>query len=33
VSAAENVPAGWFEKGLAWMDSKLAEKEGKADEV
>jgi len=33
VSAAESVPVGWFEKGLAWMDAKLAEEEGKADEV
>ena len=33
VSAAENLPAGWLEKGLAWMDSKLAEEEKKGDEV
>ena len=33
VSAAESLPAGWLEKGLAWMDSKLAEEEKKGDEV
>ncbi len=33
VSAAESLPAGWFEKGLAWIDSKLAEEEKKGDEV
>jgi hypothetical protein len=33
VSVAESLPAGWFEKGLAYFDKKLAAEEGKADEV
>ncbi|MBJ7536942.1 hypothetical protein [Marinomonas transparens] len=33
VSAADSLPAGWFEKGLAYFDSLLAEEEKKGDEV
>lgn len=32
-SDAADIPAGWLEKGLAWMDSKLAGEEKKGDEV
>lgn len=32
-TAAESTPAGWIEKGLAWLDSQLATEESKGDEV